>query len=132
MASNVNGEVADVPTGPTATRELKTLLKDENGTTRGRGFVDMLVPTSPLRGVGDDNDLMDEARNISDHFEMEDGDTYSDDGSDDSSGVGAGAHGMAHGTATLAQVSSKYYVGCNMVHAFIILISIIIYTLRWQ
>ena len=111
MASNVNGEVADVPAGPTATRELKTLLKDENGTTRGRGFVDMLVPTSPLRGVGDDNDLMDEAQNISDHFEMEDGDTYSDDGSDDSSGVGAGAHGMAHGTATPAQVSSKILCG---------------------
>ena len=111
MASNVNGEVADVPAGPTATRELKTLLKDENGTTRGRGFVDMLVPTSPLRGVGDDNELMDDARNISDHFEMEDGDTYSDDGSDDSSGAGAGAHGMAHGTATPAQVSSKILCG---------------------
>ncbi|KAL7533621.1 hypothetical protein ACHAXR_005355 [Thalassiosira sp. AJA248-18] len=100
---------------PADSREMTTLLKDDTA----RGFVDMLVPTSPhtRRGlVASDDDLIAETHKISDHFEMEDEDDgysdegYSDEGSEDSSGLGAGAHGMAHGTATPAQVAVNIFI----------------------
>jgi len=110
---------------PASSREMTTLLGNNE---TARGFVDMLVPTSPLASshsptqtslIAGDDDLAEETRKISDHFEMEDGDVaddgydYDDDdaGSDDSStGLGAGAHGTAHGTATPAQVAVNIFI----------------------
>mmetsp|Transcript_19856 Transcript_19856/g.41643 ORF Transcript_19856/g.41643 Transcript_19856/m.41643 type:complete len:507 (+) Transcript_19856:198-1718(+) len=103
-------------TRSTGSREMATLLKDEST----NGFVDMLVPTSPLvtthaprRFAGDDDLLEGESRKISDHFEMEDtahGDGgYGSDDSDDST-RGSGAHGMAHGTATRGQVAVNIFI----------------------
>ena len=85
MTSNGEGE-ADAARPSGSRIEMATLLKEENA-SRARGFVDMLVPTSPhTPHIAHDGDLGEESRNISDHFEMEDGeDGYSDEGSEDSS-----------------------------------------------
>lgn len=101
VGGNGGARLADSPE-----MEMATLLKDDD---QARGFVDMLVPTSPTPRrslIAGDDDVMDDCHKISDHFEMEDGDGYSDEDSDESStGHGAGAHGMAHGTATRGQVA---------------------------
>ena len=105
------GSGADSPSN--SSFEMKTLLKDDTA----RGFVDMLVPTSPtprksLVAGGADDDLLEETHAISDHFEMEDGDglDYSDDEGSDDSVRGAGAHGTAHGTATAPQVAVNIFI----------------------
>ena len=91
----------------TEKREMKTLIKDE----KAMGFVDMLVPTSPTPRkslISSDDNILDDARNISDHFEMEDvDDGYDYDGSDEST---TDSHGMAHGTATPAQVAVNIFI----------------------
>lgn len=105
MTSRNEEADGNATTARSDSRETNTLLKDETA----RGFVDMLIPTSPLPRkhlVANDDDLVEEAHTISDHFEMEDGgeDSYSDS-DDGSTDLGAGAHGMSHGTATPAQVA---------------------------
>lgn len=99
--------------------EMKNLLKD--GASKGKKFVDMLVPASPLTprqhghaalGSSDD-DLHDESHKISDNFEIEGGESSDDEGSDGSSchdGGGAHGHGMAPGTATSAQVAVNIFI----------------------
>mmetsp|Transcript_12015 Transcript_12015/g.18428 ORF Transcript_12015/g.18428 Transcript_12015/m.18428 type:complete len:492 (+) Transcript_12015:21-1496(+) len=93
-------------------RERANLLADGNNGSGG-GLVEMFVPTSPGRGLhhhGDD-DLNEDKHMLSDHFEMEDGDSYySDDGSDVSLELGGDPHGMAVGSATPTQVAVNIFI----------------------
>ncbi|KAL7545368.1 hypothetical protein ACHAWF_011230 [Thalassiosira exigua] len=113
--NSINDEAGGNGTAqPQNSLEMATLLDDEP-VSSSRGFVDMLVPTSPHTPrkslVADDDDLVAETHKMSDHFEMEEGEEFSDEGSNDSStGLGAGAHGVAHGTATPAQVAVNIFI----------------------
>ena len=89
-------------------RERANLLSDGGG-----GQVEMFVRTSPGRGLhqhDDDDDLKEDEHILSDHFEMEDGDSYSDDGSDMSLELGGDPHGMAAGSATPTQVAVNIFI----------------------
>ena len=94
-------------------RERANLLSDGGGESGG-GLVEMFVPTSPGRGLHHhDDDLNEDKHMLSDHFEMEDGDSYySDDGSDVSLEIGGDphAHGMAVGSATPTQVAINIFI----------------------
>jgi proton-coupled amino acid transporter len=88
-------------------RERANLLA-ANGGGSGRGLVEMFVPTSPGRGLHyHDDDLNEDKHMLSDHFEMEDGDSYSDDGSLE---IGGDPHGMAVGSATPTQVAINIFI----------------------
>lgn len=90
-------------------RERANLLADGGGS--GRGLVEMFVPTSPGRGLHYHvDDLNEEKRMLYDHFEMEDGDSYSDNDSDDSLAIGGDPHGMAVGSATPTQVAVNIFI----------------------
>ena len=97
-------------------RERANLLLAEDGRSSGSGgMIEMFVPASPGRGLHyhDDDDLDEDKHMISDHFEMEDGDSYNsdDDASDGSLDIGGGdPHGMAVGSATPVQVAINIFI----------------------
>ena len=87
--------------------EMTTLLTDVSP---------LIVPKSPHKhgrshvALENDDDLDKDPHLTSDHFELQDGDEYDDNGSEDSSAHGGGTHGMAHGTATPGQVAVNIFI----------------------
>eukprot|EP00984_Skeletonema_dohrnii_P023775 scaffold12859_cov125-Skeletonema_dohrnii-CCMP3373.AAC.3 len=101
----------DAEANGSPSRERANLLADGSGS--GGGLVEMFVPTSPGRGLHHDDDLDEDKHMLSDHFELEDGDSfYSDDGSDLSLEMDGGGdpHGMAVGSATPTQVAINIFI----------------------